>query len=144
MNIITIAEDFATEKHKGQFRFDGVTPYIEHPKEVARRVAESVDRDGMKEEATVVAWCHDLLEDTDTTIDEFYSLGFSNIMVWAIETITKKEDQSYKDYLEEVIRNPITRKVKIHDMLANLSDSPSKKQVKKYADGLTFLLNGII
>ena len=39
MNIET-AEKIARQLHEGQFRADGVTPYIEHPKAVAKLVKE--------------------------------------------------------------------------------------------------------
>ncbi len=141
MDIIKIAEDFATEKHKGQFRFDGVTPYIEHPMEVARRVTNSWR---VSENEVAVAILHDTREDCGVTNEDLEKIGMPKEVIEAVGVLTKRDGIDYQEYLKQVHQNPIARRVKIHDMLANLSDSPSKKQVKKYADGLTFLLNGII
>ena len=141
MNIIEKAQAFATEKHAGQFRFDGVTPYIRHPEDVARRVSNS---HGATMEDIAVALGHDLKEDAGVTDNDLLEIGMPYHVVEAINILTKKEGQSYQEYLELVIQNPTARKVKIYDMLSNLSDSPSRKQVKKYAEGLSFLLNGII
>lgn len=58
MNIET-AEKIARELHEGQFRADGVTPYIEHPKAVAELVKEY----GGSEKSVCVAWLHDIMEE---------------------------------------------------------------------------------
>ena len=58
MNIET-AEKIARQLHKGQFRADGVTPYIEHPKAVAELVKEY----GGSEKCVCVAWLHDIMEE---------------------------------------------------------------------------------
>ncbi|MBQ2982863.1 MAG: bifunctional (p)ppGpp synthetase/guanosine-3',5'-bis(diphosphate) 3'-pyrophosphohydrolase [Lachnospiraceae bacterium] len=58
MNIET-AEKIARQLHEGQFRADGVTPYIEHPKVVAELVKEY----GGSEKSVCVAWLHDIMEE---------------------------------------------------------------------------------
>lgn len=58
MNIET-AEKIARKLHEGQFRADGVTPYIEHPKAVAGLVKEY----GGSEKSVCVAWLHDIMEE---------------------------------------------------------------------------------
>jgi (p)ppGpp synthase/HD superfamily hydrolase len=57
MNAVKKVEVIATKAHEGQYRRDGVTPYIEHPKAVAARVKGD-------EKAEMVAWLHDVIEDT--------------------------------------------------------------------------------
>jgi hypothetical protein len=66
--------------------------------------------------------------------------GFSEEVITAVVSMTKIEGESYEDYLIRVKPNVLATAVKIKDMLVNLSDEPSKNQVKKYAKGLTFLL----
>ena len=46
----------------------------------------------------------------------------------------------YEDYLGGIKGNPIAKKVKIADMLSNLSDHPSDRQIVKYAKGLLLLV----
>jgi hypothetical protein len=55
--------------------------------------------------------------------------------------MTHKDGESYGKYLEPIKNNPLAKKVKIADMLANLADSPTEKQIQKYAKGLLFLLD---
>lgn len=58
MNIET-AEKIARQLHEGQFRADGITPYIEHPKAVAELVKEY----GGSEKGICLAWLHDIMEE---------------------------------------------------------------------------------
>lgn len=129
------AEAIARWAHYGQFRRDGVTPYIKHPESVARRLQGDWDS------VTAVAWLHDVIEDTAETVESLTVLGLPHHIIESVQALTKKEGQSYHDYLTGVKGNETARKVKIADMLDNLSDSPTKKQIVKYAKGLLFLLD---
>lgn len=127
--LVKLAEQVATEAHSGQFRRGGVIPYIVHPKAVASRVGEDID-------ARVVAWLHDVLEDCDVTEDQLRQKGFTEKQINAIKVMTKKKGQSYDEYLENIASCPIATKVKIADMISNLADNPTKRQIEKYAKGL--------
>ena len=59
-NILKKAEDLAVTLHTGQFRKDGTTPYIEHPKAVVQILK---DCDVNDVETLSAAWLHDVLED---------------------------------------------------------------------------------
>lgn len=124
----------ATQAHQGQFRSDGVTPYIEHPKAVAESFPET--QIGLR----AVAWLHDVLEDTSLTAQALLDSGVSPWVVKAVEALTRGQDELYEEYLYRVKSNHMSRKVKIQDILHNLSDSPSKNQVRKYAFALKYLL----
>ena len=123
----------AKQAHMGQTRRDGRTAYFNHVDEVAQRVSH------LSVEHIVVAYLHDVLEDTDFTVAQLKSLGVSQYCIDSIVLLTKKKGQKYMDYLEDIRRFPLTRDVKIADMLTNLADEPTTKQIKKYAKGLTFL-----
>ena len=56
---IKIAADAATHAHERQFRKNGITPYIVHPK----RVAERVKFFGGDHIGIIAAWFHDVIED---------------------------------------------------------------------------------
>lgn len=60
-------------------------------------------------------------------------------MIEAVRLLTKRSGLSYEDYLRGVRGNALARKVKIQDMLDNLSDSPTDRQIVKYAHGLLML-----
>ena len=131
--MIELAKKIATEKHRGQFRRDGKTPYVSHPAAVAERLGNEAA------EVVMAAWLHDVLEDTDTTVEELRDRGIPGVVLDAVVTLTKDESD-YESYLRRVRRNEIACKVKVADMLHNLSDNPTKKQILKYSHGLIALL----
>ncbi|TWT30158.1 GTP pyrophosphokinase [Posidoniimonas corsicana] len=128
-----LAKQIATDAHAGQFRRDGVTPYIEHPRAVASRVGDDP-------RLVAAAWLHDVLEDTDQTAESLLAQGVPAEVVDAVELLTKSPAVAYGDYLARVADSPIARQVKIADMLSNLSDGPTPKQIRKYAEGLLRLV----
>lgn len=127
----------AFDKHKGQFRRDGVTPYIEHVKRVAQRVRKKHNC----EKTETVAWLHDILEDTDVTAKDLLNLEFDVEIVSAVVALTKKDGIVYYNYIYNINSNPLAKKVKIQDILDNLSDDPTNYQIKKYSKALLILCN---
>ena len=131
--IVRMARTLATHAHAGQFRHDKVTPYIKHPESVARMAS----RYGWKFE--VVALLHDVLEDTKVTVKDLELQGYPEDIITAVIILTKTKNTSYEDYLHNVKWNALARTVKILDMISNLADTPSDKQLRKYAKGLEYL-----
>ena len=130
-----IAEEIARVAHAGQFRRDGTTPYIKHPEAVAGKMAAA----GMSDDYVAAGWLHDVLEDTTTTVEDLRTSGIPELVIEAVVLLTKTDGKAYRDYLADVRTNEIACAVKIADMLHNLSDSPTRSQVRRYANGLLFL-----
>lgn len=82
MSTLEKAIALAAKKHAGQIDKAG-QPYILHP----LRLMLNVDTIEQK----MVAVMHDLLEDTDTTIVDLISLGFSQNVIDAVVALTKKK-----------------------------------------------------
>ena len=133
--LIQLAQRVARRAHAGQTRRDGVTPYVQHPEAVASRVGD--DPQGV-----AVAWLHDVLEDTAVTEDDLRAEGFPPAVVDAVAALTKREGVSYDAYLRGVAALPLARVVKVADMLSNLADDPTDRQIVKYARGLLVLVGG--
>ncbi len=132
-SLVHLAESIATEAHSGQFRRNGTTAYIEHPRSVVSRVGEDP-------EAQVVAWLHDVIEDTEQTEESLLAAGIPAHLVEAVSLVTKTQGFAYDKYLGAIAASPLASKVKIADMLANLAEHPSQKQIRKYAKGLLTLV----
>jgi len=129
------AEFVATIAHDGQFRRDGVTPYIEHPRAVASRVGDD-------EKAQSVAWLHDVLEDTKMTAEHLVKMGIPTDVVEVVKLLTfDPYEQLYSEYIKRVKSDPVARRVKIADMLSNLSASPTEKQIREYVGALAELFD---
>lgn len=140
---VEIALKIATKAHENQFRRDGKTPYINHPVAVAKRVAELTRkrRDMRKDYVQAVALLHDVLEDTNTTELDLLEAGVAQEIVKSVKFLTKDSAVDYLGYLTLVSRDPMAKWVKIADMISNISDEPTDKQLSRYAWGLDYLLN---
>lgn len=127
----------ATAAHKGQVDKAGVD-YIRHP--IA--VAESLDT----EDEQIAALLHDTVEDTEVTLEDLKSEGFSDTVLHAVYCLTHKKDEPREAYLQRVAENPLAVKVKLAD-LAHNSDlsrlpSPAAKdfaRAERYAKETAFL-----
>ena len=95
------------EAHKEQVDKSGM-PYVFHPFHLAEQMKT--------EETTVVALLHDLVEDTDYTIEDLTSMGFSKSITDAIALMTHANDVEYMDYVCEIKNNPIAKVVKLADL----------------------------
>lgn len=132
LELLDHCASIATDAHKDQYRRDGLTPYIDHPRSVVRRLT-TVDE-------KCVGWLHDVLEDTNLTAKDLLTAGVPSHIVDGVIYITKRKSESLQEYYVGVKHNALSTKVKIQDMLHNLSDSPTEKQIIKYSKGLLFLL----
>ena len=116
------------ERHKDQTRKQG-TPYYLHPLEVCNILKEK----GFPPEYQIVGLFHDLLEDTDTTIDEIRELSNDKVTE-AVQLLTKENGYIMSEYMDRIKKNHIARMVKIADRIHNLSEShlASLEFQKKY------------
>lgn len=124
----------AEKAHHGQFRRNGKTPYIDHVHAVANRACR------FGQEYTCVAYLHDVIEDSDFTAKDLIAFGVPKKIVDAVELLTKPNDLTYSEYLYRIGFNELARRVKICDMISNLADDPTDKQIAKYASGLLCLM----
>lgn len=106
-----IANEIASRAHCGQKDKAG-KDYIEHPKRVADKCDNSEER--------IVALLHDVIEDSDVTPEYLSEAGFSEEIIEAILSVTKREGESYEDFIRRAAQNPIGRQVKLHDLEDNL------------------------
>lgn len=96
---LLLAPQVAARAHQGQRRKDG-TPYIAHPVRVALRVTEQYSGRGWDwYRAQITAFLHDVVEDTDITIEELRELGFDEVVLAALERVTKRPGEKYSDFI---------------------------------------------
>ena len=84
LDMIQKAFDFANEAHKGVRRRSG-EPYILHPIAVAKIVVSNI---GLGYKSIIAALLHDVVEDTDYTVDDLRSL-FGDKVATLVEGLTK-------------------------------------------------------
>jgi len=126
---LKLAEKIAREAHKNQTRWDG-SPYIKHPERIAFKF-DSID-------CRIIAWLHDVIEDTDYTADDLRKAGISENCVQAVEILSRPEDMDYYRYIMRMKRDKFICEIKIADITDNLNDgiedehNKNKHKIAKY------------
>lgn len=127
------------EAHKDQVDKAGI-PYLFHPISLAERFGED------QEAETCVALLHDVLEDTDYTVDDIRSAGMNEEVIEALLLLSHNPKVEYMDYVRRLSKNNIARHVKICDLqhnsnLSRLETVTEKdlKRVEKYKEALKIL-----
>lgn len=125
MTFLEKAIEISTKAHKGQKDKAG-KDYINHPMTVAAMVNEDNEK--------IVAYLHDVVEDTNVTLADLKEVGFDNDVIEAIDAITKRDGENYDDYIYRVSNNKIAKQVKIADMTHNSDisrfDNLSQKDIE--------------
>ena len=137
---LEIAIELALKYHKGQMDKGG-NPYILHPLEVMN------DVDRMK--SKIVAVLHDIIEDTECTVDILREFGIDEDAIESINTLTRKEGMSYMEYIREISYDLIATEVKLADLKCNMDLSRLNRKItnkdlernKKYMKAYYFLLS---
>ena len=131
------ALDICYAAHKDQFDKGGL-PYVFHP----YRVAEQMQT----EDEVTVALLHDVMEDSNVTVDDLRAKKFPLDVILAVSALTRGRGTPYFEYIENVRKNELARKVKIADLKDNMDlsrlDKPTendKKRVEKYRRALQLL-----
>ena len=65
---------------------------------------------------------HDIVEDTDVTLEDLRSEGVEEEVVEAVDLLTHREEDSYEEYVRKIAfsRNETAIRVKLHDLHHNL------------------------
>lgn len=91
----------------------GGKPYILHPLRLMMRLRTS------DEELMSIAVLHDVIEDSDVTLNDLRELGFSERVVAALDLLTHRKGDSYDDYVRKIATNRDATLVKIEDLRDN-------------------------
>lgn len=104
------AMKIAFDAHRGQADRAGID-YVNHP----LHIAEQMDT----EAETCAALLHDVIEDTDWTIEQLREEGIPKDALDALTLLTHDDEVPYMDYIEAIKANPIAVKVKLADLAHN-------------------------
>jgi (p)ppGpp synthase/HD superfamily hydrolase len=129
----------AAEAHAGQVDWAGL-PYVLHPLRMMLRLSSIDER--------IVAVLHDVCEDCPVwTFDRLRSEGFSDLIVEALESVTKHEGEDYEAYVRRAAANQIGRCVKLADLndnsdLSRIARPPSEREcqlIEKYRRAINLI-----
>lgn len=105
------AIQLALSAHRGQVDKAG-QPYILHPLRVMFAMQD--------ETARMVAVLHDVVEDSDLTLDDLRQRGYSQTVLDAVDALTRREAESYEAFVQRAKTNRIARRVKLADIEDNM------------------------
>ena len=109
---IEIALALALQAHQGQ-KDKGGKVYILHPLRLMMQFSD--------ETLQIIAILHDVVEDSDITIEQLKEKGFTQEIIDALNTLTKQRNETYEHFIQRVSVNPLAIKVKLADLKDNLN-----------------------
>lgn len=127
----------AYDAHAGQVDKTGL-PYIYHPIHLAESMTD--------ENSIITALLHDVIEDTNLTIDELAREGFHEDVLTALTLLTHNPAEEYMDYISRISTCPLARKIKLADLRHNSDptrldsvDEKTARRFEKYARAIRLL-----
>ena len=125
------------EAHKNQTDKTGL-PYVFHPFHLAEQMTD--------EYTTVTALLHDVVEDTDYTLNDLKEMGYPDEVIQALSLLTHDDGSEYMDYVKRLKNNSIARAVKLADLKHNSDlsrydtiDNQAIKRTAKYQQAIEIL-----
>lgn len=102
----------AAQAHEGQTDKAGES-YILHPLRMMSRCRTDAQR--------IVALLHDVVEDSSVTLEDIAGEGFPPEIIAGVDGMTRRQDESYEDFVERAAQNPLSTYVKRLDLEDNLN-----------------------
>jgi (p)ppGpp synthase/HD superfamily hydrolase len=69
----------------------------------------------------MAAVLHDVVEDTEWTLERLRAEGVPEAVLEAVECLTRRKDESYEEFIARVRKNRIAHEVKIADLEDNMN-----------------------
>lgn len=119
--LLESALKIAIKAHEGQTDKAGKA-YILHPLRIASNCSTI--------ETQIVALLHDVVEDSSITLEDLKTSGFPDTIIDAIDSVTRRRNESYMDFVCRCSKNPIGKAVKLLD----LDDNMNIKRLSKISE----------
>ena len=111
MSTLERAIAITAEAHAGQIDKAGAL-YVLHPLRMMLSMSSIDER--------IVAVLHDVCEDCPGwTLDQLRGEGFSDRIIDALQSVTKRDGEDYEDFVRRAAANSIGRRVKLADLHDN-------------------------
>lgn len=116
----------------------GGMPYIFHP----LHLAEQMDT----EYSVITALLHDVIEDSDISLEDLKAEGFPEPILEALSLLTHEKQVPYLEYIQRLKGNELARKIKLADLTHNsdvsrlsVQDDSSRQRFEKYQRAIALL-----
>jgi (p)ppGpp synthase/HD superfamily hydrolase len=111
MSSLEKAISIAVSAHVGQ-KDKADKPYILHPLRLMFKM--------QTENEMIAAVLHDVVEDTDWTLERLEAEGFDEEVIIAVKLLTHDKKVPYKKYIKAIKTNKIALRVKLADLEDNM------------------------
>ncbi|MBW2145562.1 MAG: GTP pyrophosphokinase [Deltaproteobacteria bacterium] len=102
----------AVQAHTGQKDKAGA-PYILHPLRIMLQMRTETEM--------MAAVLHDVIEETDWTLDALRKEDFPEEVLIAIDCLSRKDGETYEEFIERVKHLPLAQRVKLADLKDNMN-----------------------
>lgn len=130
MSTVERAVAIAAQAHAGQTDKAGAV-YLLHPLRLMLQADSDAER--------IVAVLHDVVEDSHWTLEALRSEGFAEHVLAGVDAVTRRDGESYDDFVTRAGSHPLGRLVKLADLrdngdLSRIAEptEKDKARVKKY------------
>lgn len=106
------AIEIAARAHKGQTDKAGEN-YILHPLRVMLACKTEIEM--------ICAVLHDCIEDTEITLNHLRSEGFCDQVVEIVDTLSRRDEEIYDDFIGRILKNETACRVKLADLADNMN-----------------------
>jgi (p)ppGpp synthase/HD superfamily hydrolase len=137
MSNLEKAIQIAVQAHKGQQDKVGV-PYILHPLRVMLRMENEAEM--------MAAVLHDVVEDSGWTLADLRGEGFTDELIRVIDSLSRRDDETYENFIARIKQNPLAVKIKLADLEDNMDlkrlqqlGEQDIKRMQKYHPAWRFL-----
>jgi (p)ppGpp synthase/HD superfamily hydrolase len=127
----------AAKSHRGQRDKAGIS-YVLHPLRLMLKQENP--------EAMITAVLHDIVEDTDVSMQNLVEIGYPANVIQALTLLTHDKSIPYMEYIHAIAQNDLATQVKLTDLQDNMDISripePSEKdyaRLDKYSRAYKYL-----
>ena len=101
----------AVSAHRDQHQRNGL-PYVLHPLTLMLRMDSWP--------AKIAAVLHDVVEDSEWTLEQLEAEGFAPEILTALDCLTHRPEEPYEAYIDRLSHNALARQVKLADLRDNM------------------------
>ncbi len=118
----------------------GGKAYITHPLRMMMRLRTE------DEELMCIAVLHDCVEDSELTLDNLSELFMTQRIIDGVDGMTRRDGESYENFIKRCAKNPDSRRVKLEDLRDNSDITRLKglrpkdhERMEKYSKAFIYL-----
>lgn len=144
---VDAAAELAREAHAGQVDEQERDYFTAHLEPIAKSLT------AFGPAAVMAGYLHDVLEDTEHTVETLAAYGVPAEVVDAVVSVTKADGEPYSELIERAARHPLGRLVKLADNALNIASNPGLAEIdpdraqrmleEKYLPARARLLEGL-